>query len=382
MQDSKQRYYDTFLGCIAGGAFGDAFGFPVEYLRLSEIVEKYGRKGTTKPEPGPNGRVIVSDDTQMTLFTMDGLTTGMMRVRAHRTDSPAEVYIDRAYLDWYATQHPRMTYSRPFTAIYTDRRLRAQRAPGRTTLSALAVQFQNPSDPRDEYDVGRRGTIEHPISTSKTCGALMRSAPIGLMLNAENYNVQADPVTAVAARAAAITHGAPMGWLPAALFAEIISRMTYPRREADPTLERLMNNALYQVELRFRGTRDLELFIAEMEKAIRMGCDRSLKVGTCLKELGDGWNADSCLANAIFLTLRFPHDYYRGIHAAVNRTGDSDTVGSVTGNLLGTWMGYDEVSRQLDEVYHTKDYLLNSLEMFDLIEETVARAVRISLSGM
>ena len=382
MENTKEQYYDTFLGCIMGGAFGDAYGFPVEYLRLSEIVERYGRKGITAPDAGPNGRIIVSDDTQMTLFTMDGLTTGMMRVRTHRTDSPAEVYIDRAYLDWYATQHPRMPYTRPFTAIYTDRRLRAQRAPGRTTLSSLAVQFQNVADPRDEFDIGQRGTIEKPISSSKTCGALMRTAPIGLMLNGENYNIQADSVAAVAARAAAITHGHPFGYLPAALFAEIISRMTYRRMAADPTLERLMNNALYQIELQFRGTRDLELFIAEMEKAIRMGCDRSLKVGTCLKELGDGWNADSALANAIFLVLRFPNDYYRAIHAAVNRTGDSDTIGSVTGNLLGAWIGYQELSRQLDDIYHTKGYLADNLEMYDLIEETVRRAFRVSLSGI
>ena len=361
-----------------GGAFGDAFGFPVEYLKLSEIVERYGRRGIEKPEAGPNGRAIVSDDTQLTLFTMDGLTTGMVRVRMHRTDSPAEVYIDRAYLDWYATQHPRMPYSRPFTAIYSDRRLRAQRAPGRTCMSSLAVQFQNPKDPRDEFDVGQRGTIEKPISTGKTCGALMRTAPIGLMLNGDNYNVQADSVAAVASRAAAITHGAVMGWLPAALFAEIISRETY-RRPADPTLERLMNNALYQIELQFRGTKDLELFIALIEKAIRLGCDRTQKVGACLKELGDGWNADSAIANAIFLSLRFENNYYRAMHAAVNRTGDSDTVGSVTGNILGAWLGYEEISDQLDTKYGTEHYLENNLEMYDLITETVQRAYRVAL---
>lgn len=380
MQDPTGRYYNIFLGCIAGGAFGDALGFPVEFMQLSEIVAQYGRNGITALEPGPNGTAMISDDTQMTLFTMDGLTTGMNRVKQHRTDSPAEVYIDRAYLDWYATQHSRLHYSRPFTAIYQDRRLHAQRAPGNTNLSALAEQFRNPRDPRDEFDVGARGTIQRPLNASKGCGAVMRSAPIGLMLNNENYHLQTESVAEVSARAAAITHGDPMGWLPAALLSEIINRMTY-RRPADPTLERLMGNALYQVEQRFRGTKGMDELVALIEKAMQWAGDRTRKTGTCLAGLGQGWTGDSAIATGIFLTLRYQNDYFRAVHAAVNRSGDSDSAGSITGNLLGAWLGYEAVANQLNAIYRVPYYMETHLEMFDLIRETVNRAYQIAVLG-
>ena len=380
MQDPMGRYYNIFLGCIVGGAVGDALGFPVEYLRLSEIVSHYGRQGVTSFEPGPNGKALISDDTQLTLFTMDGLTTAMHRVQSHHTDSPAEVYVDRAYLDWYATQHPRMSYSRAFTSIFSDPRLHTQRAPGRTCLSALKEQFRSPRNPRDQYDVGRRGTIEKPLNDSKTCGALMRSAPIGLMLNAENYNLKADSVVKVAARCAAITHGHPIGWLSAAMHAELISRMTY-RRPADPTLERIVVNALYQVETQFRGTPQMEEFCRLIEKALQLAGDSTKTVGACMKELGDGLNADSAIASAVYLLLHNPNDYPRAIHAAVNRTGDSDTVGSVTGNLFGAWLGFEEIARQMDGMHQTEGYIQRNLELYDLILETVQRAYRISVLG-
>ena len=380
MQDPMGRYYNIFLGCIAGGAAGDALGFPVEYLRLSEIVAHYGRQGVTSFEPGPNGKALISDDTQMTLFTMDGLTTAMRRVQQHRTDSPAEVYIDRAYLDWYATQHPRMPYSRAFTSIYSDPRLHTQRAPGRTSLSALKEQFRNPRNPRDEFDVGRRGTIEKPLNDSKTCGALMRSAPIGLMLNTDNYNLQADSVAKVAARCAAITHGHPISWLSAAFFAELINRMMY-RRPADPTLERIVVNSLYQVETQFLETPYLEEFSRQIEKAMQLAADGTLSIGACMKELGDGLNADSAIANAVYLLLHYQYDYPRAIHAAINRTGDSDTIGSVTGNLIGAWLGFEEIARQMDYLHKTEEYIQQNLEMYDLILDTVQRAYRISILG-
>ncbi len=380
MQDPTGRYYNIFLGCIMGGAFGDALGFPVEFMELPEIVSKYGRHGIVKPETGPNGRIIISDDSQLTLFTMDGLTCGMRRAREHRTDARAEVYLDRAYLDWYATQQPRLRYSHPFTAVYSDHRLRAQRAPGRTCMSALAQQFIHTGNPRDTFDIGSRGTLERPINYSRGCGALMRSAPIGLMLNGENYNLQAESAAMVSAKAAAITHGHPFAWLSAALFSEIISRITY-RRAADPTLERLITNALYQVEQEFRGVKELPEFVALMEKALALAQNPAEKTGTALKNFGKGATGESVLAISIYLALRYQNDYFSGIHAAVNQSGDSDTIGSVTGNLLGAWLGYENLSCQLDQIYGVQGFLEQHLEMYDLMLEAVQRAWHTAILG-
>ena len=380
MQDPTGRYYNIFMGCIIGGAFGDALGFPVEFMQLSEIVEHYGSHGVVGLELGPNGTAMVSDDTQMTLFTLDGLTTGMRRAMEHGTDARADVYLDRAYLDWYATQQPRIHYSHPFTAIYSDHRLRAQRAPGRTSMSALTQQFIQTGNPRDTFDIKSRGTLEHPINQSKGCGGVMRSAPIGLMLNEENYNLQAEGIALVAARGAAITHGHPFAWLSAALLAELIHRMTY-RRPADPTLERLSANALYQVEQQFRGVKELPEFVALMEKAMELAADPQQKPGSVARFLGKGETGESVLAIALYLTLRYQNDYYRAVHAAVNRDGDSDTIGSIVGNLMGAWLGYEALSYQLDSVYGIHGFLEQHLEMYDLMLDAVQRAWHTAILG-
>jgi len=41
-----KRDQDHFRGCLLGGTIGDALGWPVEFLLLNEIKDKYGQQGT------------------------------------------------------------------------------------------------------------------------------------------------------------------------------------------------------------------------------------------------------------------------------------------------------------------------------------------------
>ena len=84
-----------FKGCILGGAIGDSLGYPVEFLKMDEIIEEYGKDGITKQKLY-NNKALVSDDTQMTLFTMEGLIQ-------EGEDILDSIY--NAYLDWLKTQH-------------------------------------------------------------------------------------------------------------------------------------------------------------------------------------------------------------------------------------------------------------------------------------
>jgi ADP-ribosyl-[dinitrogen reductase] hydrolase len=62
---------DRVLGCLLGGAVGDAFGYAIEFAGLSEIHRRYGADGLREPLLSKAGRTQVSDDTQMTLFTLE-----------------------------------------------------------------------------------------------------------------------------------------------------------------------------------------------------------------------------------------------------------------------------------------------------------------------
>lgn len=66
---------DKYRGCLIGGAAGDALGYAVEFLDEDAIFKKYGKKGITEYDlVNHTGRI--SDDTQMTLFTANGLLLG------------------------------------------------------------------------------------------------------------------------------------------------------------------------------------------------------------------------------------------------------------------------------------------------------------------
>ncbi|GLX10109.1 hypothetical protein Misp03_70350 [Microbispora sp. NBRC 16548] len=69
-------------GCLLGGAVGDALGAPVEFDSIASIRRDHGRAGLTDLAPDWRGETgLVTDDTQMTLFTVEGLIRADVRVR-------------------------------------------------------------------------------------------------------------------------------------------------------------------------------------------------------------------------------------------------------------------------------------------------------------
>jgi ADP-ribosylglycohydrolase len=66
-------------GCLLGGAVGDALGAPVEFLSLQEIRDKFGPAGIHDYARAYGRRGAIADDTQMTLFTAEGLLRATMR---------------------------------------------------------------------------------------------------------------------------------------------------------------------------------------------------------------------------------------------------------------------------------------------------------------
>ena len=66
------RSQDKYRGCLIGGAAGDALGYAVEFSDEGSIFRRFGGKGITEYEL-QDGVAQISDDTQMTLFTSNGL---------------------------------------------------------------------------------------------------------------------------------------------------------------------------------------------------------------------------------------------------------------------------------------------------------------------
>lgn len=95
---------DRYRGCIIGGAVGDALGFAVEFMQDEAIFQKYGELGITEYDL-INGVAQISDDTQMTLFTANGLLLGTTRGMTRGIMGSYPGYISLCYKEWYKTQY-------------------------------------------------------------------------------------------------------------------------------------------------------------------------------------------------------------------------------------------------------------------------------------
>lgn len=332
------NYQDKIRGCLFGGAVGDALGYPVEFLSYNRIRQKYGPRGIRQYALDPaTGLALISDDTQMSLFTANGIlfrdTRGYMRGIAGAPSG----YVYDAYRDWLCTQTGE-TPRRPISWLLNVPALHHRRAPGTTCLSALAS--------------GECGSIRRPINDSKGCGGVMRAAPMGLCRHGLRPELDKE-----GAEIAALTHGHSLGYMPAAVLTHLVHVGVYGGCERGGTLEDAAAEAMDTAAGIFAGDPHFGTLQTLVERAVRLsrnsGADEE---NIC--SLGKGWVAEETLAIAVYCSLRYANDFSAGVIAAVNHSGDSDSTGAVTGNILGAWLGYDKIEKKWRENLELSDVIL------------------------
>lgn len=334
---------DRIRGSLIGGAIGDALGYPVEFIYSFEGIQgRYGERGITRldtkqfwlDDEEQSGKAVVSDDTQMTLFTANGI------LNAKRQKIGMKYDICLAYIEWYLTQIGKKSGKYKDCWIGSLPELNKRRAPGNTCMTSL----------NDIY----RG--KDPINNSKGCGGVMRIAPIPLYAAVDNRMdiLEADKL---AGDAAEITHQHPLGYIPAALMSHVIYRLAL---DSHPTREDLIAYVL-------EGMGKLgDLFpqhhqeVLEMMGMARVAIDLSANDRSDLQNigaLGGGWVGDEALAIALYCAIRHFDDFEQAMIAAVNHGGDSDSTGAVTGNILGAAVGYEAIPQ----------FFKHDLELHDVI---------------
>ena len=55
--------HERVLGCMVGGAIGDALGYAIEFSSWPQIKSRYGEHGITRYELDNRGVAPISDDT-------------------------------------------------------------------------------------------------------------------------------------------------------------------------------------------------------------------------------------------------------------------------------------------------------------------------------
>ena len=345
---ANEVYQNSIRGCLLGGAVGDALGYTVEFMGEGQIFSKYGENGITAYEiDNPSGKALISDDTQMSLFTANGILVRDTREAMRGVPHNPRNFVANAYLDWLFTQTHSFSQGKKRTDglswLLDVPELYSRRAPGNTCLSSLEVIKEKGT--RSDY-------LADKFNKSKGCGGVMRVAPIGC-----NYKrIAADIIDKEGAQLAAITHGHPLGYMPAAVLVHIIHRAVFNRE--NNSLKEIVLEAIKTVCEIFKDEEYVSDLFSLLTKAVSLSENNDADLEN-IHRLGEGWVGDEALAIAIYCALKYSNDFSKAVIAAVNHNGDSDSTGAITGNIAGAWLGFEKI-----ESKWKKD-----LELYDVILE-------------
>lgn len=280
------------LGAVLGAASGDAMGHPTEFIGTFEAIRaRYGPDGVTSYQLywDRDGKHFApyTDDTQMAEIVLRSLL-----------DEPNDLdaamrRMAEGFVAW--SEHPQGGH----------------RAPGNACLAGCRALA--------------RGALwsEAGGSTAGGCGSVMRAYPFGLV-----FADDLEKAEAWAVAHSKLTHRDPIALAASAAMAVGMARTL--RGEA-PTL--------VTSEMVAAACRYSEKTAAMMATAIgeaRLGVEPEVT----LQRL-QGWAAHEAIAAAVYVFTRHPDDARAAILEGANTPGDSDSIATLAGALVGARRGID-----------------------------------------
>ncbi len=285
-------------GAVLGGAIGDAMGHPTEFLSMQDIHAKYGPKGVTDFtlfwEAEGRRFAPYTDDTQMAECVLIGLLDG--RSVGDSLDGTMR-RIAGLFVDWM------------------DSPQGGHRAPGNACLDGCTalkegVHWSQAGGP-----------------TAGGCGSVMRAYPFGLVF--------ADDLELAETWAVAhsyLTHGDPIAQAACGAMAVGIG-LALQGRNVDGILR-----SMVQAARRYSAvTADM---MSEAIDEARRGVDPEVTLDRLRS-----WAAHEAIAAAVYLVARHPDDPKAAILEGANTPGDSDSIATLAGALLGAICGVESLPR-------------------------------------
>lgn len=280
-------------GAVLGGAIGDAMGHPTEFIRsFDAIYERFGPSGVTGYElwwdRGGKRVAPYTDDTQMAECVLRSLLWG--RERDADLDATMRDMAAR-FVEWSKSPQG------------------GHRAPGNACLAGCRNL---------ERGVSWR---EAGGATAGGCGSVMRAYPFGLVFahdlgRAEEWAVAHSK----------LTHRDPIALAASAAMAVGVARIL-----RDEPLTRVLS------EMVAAACRYSPKTAAMMARAIDEA-QEGVKPETTLERL-EGWAAHEAIAAAVYVFARHPDDPRAAILEGANTPGDSDSIATLAGALVGARVG-------------------------------------------
>lgn len=316
------EYRARVRGCILGGAVGGALGGPVESWDGARIARACGPSGVREFLPhtqdGEERYGVVTDDTQMTLFTVEGLIRA--GVRTDRGIGFTFAVTHNAYDRWLDTQLLRGPDGTRDGWVVNEPWLYARRGAGTTTLSAL---MDARGGGRTVKRIGMRAE-----NHSKGCGAVARSAPFGLLPPGSDKTLRGR--FDAAAEAASYTHGHVTAQLAAGALVALIGAIVAGEALSEAVATMMQHLGEHAGHEETSAAVRRAICAAEESPSIEM-----------VESFGGGWVAEEALAIAVYVALAHPgpESFLDALSLAVTHSGDSDSIGAICGSILGALHG-------------------------------------------
>lgn len=353
---------DKYRGCLLGGAAGDALGYAIEFDREEAIAARYGSHGIRNYQLDERGLAPFSDDTQMTLYTANSLLCSLAALSAQASGgapasiggqassgapapapatlpSPAALaayapaQMAQFYVEWMYTQVSPYPLAEPKAWISSLPELFASRAPGVTCMNACEAMANGAK----------------AVNNSKGCGGIMRMAPVGLINTCPSFS--GVELQCLGAQLAELTHCHELGWMPAGVFAHIVSLLS---RDEASSVREAATQALNTLPEAFPNAHYLGQLQELLRYTLRLA-DSDIPDLEAIHALGEGWVAEEALAIGLLCSLRHEDDFAGAITSAVNHGGDSDSTGAIAGNIVGAHLGLAGIPQRYLEHLELRD---------------------------
>lgn len=352
---------DKYRGCLLGGAAGDALGYAIEFDREEAIAARYGSRGIRDYQLDERGLAPFSDDTQMTLYTANSLLCSLAALSAQASggtqdsgDGPtlvsptlapatlpsptaltayAPAQMAQFYVEWMYTQVSPFPLAEPKAWISSLPELFASRAPGVTCMNACEAMANGAK----------------AVNNSKGCGGIMRMAPVGLINTCPSFS--GVELQCLGAQLAELTHCHELGWMPAGVFAHIVSLLS---RDEASSVREAATQALNTLPEAFPNAHYLGQLQELLRYTLRLA-DSDIPDLEAIHALGEGWVAEEALAIGLLCSLRHEDDFAGAITSAVNHGGDSDSTGAIAGNIVGAHLGLAGIPQRYLEHLELRD---------------------------
>ncbi|MDA1004542.1 MAG: ADP-ribosylglycohydrolase family protein [Chloroflexi bacterium] len=300
------------LGCVLGAAIGDAMGHPTEFIGSFDAIRRaYAPAGVTgyvKYWEREGLRFApYTDDTQMAEAVLRSLVTAR---DGQLSRDGAMTLIAEAFVDW--SEHPQGGH----------------RAPGNSCMAGCSALAG-----------GAHWSLAGG-ATAGGCGSVMRAYPFGVIFRDDVVQAEAWAVDH-----SKLTHRDPIAFAACAAMAVGVA-LTLQGADDDRVLAEMVDAAsAHSAET---GT-----MLAEAIESARNG---EPPESTLLRL--QGWAAHEAIAAAAYVIVRHPRDVRVAILEAANTPGDSDSIATLVGALLGARCGLESLpSGWVREVERSEELL-------------------------